>query len=494
MGKIQSIQNALISINETVFQDLCDSFLISINRDYTVYLRTGSQVGKQKTRKGTPDSCFRQRNGKFVFVEYSTNVTTAELKLISDVKKCLDKSKTGISTEEISKIILFFNFNLKPHEVKRIGDVLVGTGIELELYSLDTLSLELATNHRNIAHEFLNIPLDSGQVVSIDQFIEEYDKASKGIATPLNNSFVHREDELKELSDYISKDDFIILYGAPGVGKTRLALEAIRNFAKNNISYSIYCISYKHASLIEDLNLYLHPDEDYIMFVDDANRIDCLGQVLGFYKSHRSGNLKILMTIRDYAYHAMEKSLGESKFVSYSINKLTDEQIIDIIKSSPFNILNSRYHKEIVRIADGNPRLAIMTALLAIEKRDLYALNNVGDLFDSYFSTFIKDNGEFDKPINIKILGLTAFFYALPYKNRDFIIPKLSLFGIDYDIFIEQIYFLERLELLEIQHDYVKISEQNISTFFFYKSFIKDDLLSFDTLLNNYFDKNTSRF
>ena len=96
MGNIQSIQNALIAINETVFQDLCDSFLVSINRDYTAFSRTGSQVGKQKTKKGTPDSCFWQKNGKFVFVEYSTNVTSGVSKLISDVEK-LDAIKNVLS-------------------------------------------------------------------------------------------------------------------------------------------------------------------------------------------------------------------------------------------------------------------------------------------------------------------------------------------------------------------------------------------------------------
>ena len=494
MGNIQSIQNALIAINETVFQDLCDSFLVSINRDYTAFSRTGSQVGKQKTKKGTPDSCFWQKNGKFVFIEYSTNVTSGVSKLISDVEKCLDKSKTGISIDGISKIILFLNFNLKPNEIKSVSDILVGTGIELELYSLDTLALELSINHRNIAHEYLNIPLDSGQVVSIEQFIEEYDKASKGIATPLDNPFVHRENELKELSDYIAKNDLIILYGAPGVGKTKLALEAIKGFVKDNISYSVYCISYKHASLIEDLNQYLHQDEDYILFVDDANRIDNIGQIIGFYNQPRKGNLKIIFTVRDYAYNTIAKILIGFRYQDYTIAKFSDEQIIDIVKNKPFNILNPRYHKEIVRIADGNPRLAIMTALLAIEKQDLYALHNVASLFENYFSTFIKDNREFEKSINIKILGLIAFFHTLPYKNREIIIPILDLFGIDYNIFIEQIDSLERLELLEIQYDYIKISEQNISTYFFYKSFIKDELLSFETLLNNYFENNTSRF
>lgn len=494
MGNIQSIQNALIAINETVFQDLCDSFLVSIYRDYTAFSRTGSQVGKQKTKKGTPDSCFWQKNGKFVFIEYSTNVTSGVSKLISDVEKCLDKSKTGISIDGISKIILFLNFNLKPNEIKSVSDILVGTGIELELYSLDTLALELSINHRNIAHEFLNVPLDSGQVVSINQFIKEYDKASKGIATPLDNPFVHRENELKKINDYIAKENLIILSGAPGVGKTKLALEAIKCFVKDNISYSVYCISYKHTCLIEDLNQYLHQDEDCILFVDDANRIDNIGQIIGFYNQPRKGNLKIIFTVRDYAYNTIAKILIGFRYQDYTIAKFSDEQIIDIVKNKPFNILNPRYHKEIVRIADGNPRLAIMTALLAIEKQDLYALHNVASLFENYFSTFIKDNREFEKSINIKILGLIAFFHTLPYKNREIIIPILDLFGIDYNIFIEQIDSLERLELLEIQYDYIKISEQNISTYFFYKSFIKDELLSFETLLNNYFENNTSRF
>ena len=494
MGKIQSIQNALIAINETVFQDLCDCFLVSKNRDYTACSRTGSQIGKQKTRKGTPDTCFRQRNGKFVFVEYSTNVSLGVSKLKFDVEKCLDIDKTGISIENVSKIILCFNFNLKSDEIQTLNDVLQNTSIELELYSLDALSLELCLNHRNLVNEYLGIPFDSGQVVSIERFIEEYDKASKGIATPLNNLFVHREKELQELKDNITKDDLVILYGAPGIGKTKLALEALRIFIKNNISYHAYCISYKSASLIEDLNQYLHMDKDYILFVDDANRIDSFSQIIGFYKSHRKGNLKILITVRDYAYCFVEKFCGEMQYTSYTIHKLTDEHIIDIIKAEPFNILNPRYHKEITRIADGNPRLAIMAALLAIEKQSLQALHDVSELFERYFSTFIKDDGSFAKAINIKILGLTAFFHTLPYKDKDVIMPVLETFEIEYDTFIDHIDILEKLELLEIQYGYVKIPEQNLSTYFFYKAFVKENLLSFEVLLERYFRSNKARF
>lgn len=494
MGRYQSVQNALISINETVFQDLCDNFLFARGERYIAFSRTGSQVGKQKTIKGTPDSYFLLENGKYVFVEYSTNVTQGVEKLLKDINKCLDPEVTGIPSGCIAKIILCFNFNLKPYDTQRVFDIVQDTGIDVQLYSLDTIAQELCLNYRNLVSEYLNLPFDTGQVVSIDRFIAEYNTNSQSISTPLDNSFHHREVELEELKTIISEENLIILNGAPGVGKTKLAIETIRNFIKENKSYNAYCISYKNSSLIEDLSLYLNANKDYVLFVDDANRIDNIGQIIGFYKQSRNGNLKIVITVRDYAYSTIKRIVSEFSYKEYTVTKFTDEQIIDIVKDSPFNILNQHYHKEIVRIADGNPRLAIMTALLAIEKQDLRALHNVSDLFDNYFSTFIKDDGKFEEPLNIKILGMLAFFFALPYKDKEIMLPILESFAIDYDEFFEHIDELERLELLEIQYDYVKIPEQNVSTYFFYKAFIKDNLLSFETLLNKFFDNNISRF
>lgn len=119
MGRIQNIQNALISINETVFQDLCDKLISLENNNIHLFTRNGSQIGKQKTTKGTPDSSYIDKNGKFVFIEYSTNISQGVSKLEDDIKKCIDKSKTSIPIENISKIILCFNFNLKLHEIKK---------------------------------------------------------------------------------------------------------------------------------------------------------------------------------------------------------------------------------------------------------------------------------------------------------------------------------------------------------------------------------------
>jgi hypothetical protein len=494
MSRLQDIENVLQTINEAIFQELCDSFLVRKKCNYRFFSRTGSQIGKQKTIKGTPDGLMLLPSGKYLFAEYSTNTNAGISKLKDDINKCIDVKKTGIPLTQIDEIILCVNFKINTAGLEELKNVLSQTHINLTVYTLDSLAVELHLEHRDLASRYLKLPLDTGQIVSIEQFISEYNKASQGIATPLDNKFLHRDTELEQIKKLVNENDFIIISGAPGVGKTKLALETINSFLKDNMEYSAYCISYKQHTLLEDLYQYLKPEKHYILFVDDANRIDTFSQITGFYKAERTGKLKILVTVRDYAFNTINMLCNEFSPVQFEVDKFNDAQIIDIIKVEPFSISNYLYQKEIVRIADGNPRLAIMSALLALDKQNIQALADVSDLFEKYFSSFVKDKGELTNLTNIKILGVISFFFAIPYKDRETTESLINDFELDYNSFIDSINILEKLELVEIQYEYVKILEQNLSVYFFYKTFIKDNLLSFETLLYKYFDSYDKRF
>ena len=497
MARLQNIENQLKKINETVFQELCDSYLMRTIKNHTGFIRIGSQIGMQKTIKGTPDSRFDLPNGNFIFVEITTNAKI-KTKLIEDIKACFNPEKTKIPIEKIEKIIFCFNSKINRKTKNELNEIAKGykADIKVRFLMLQELAMQLNLNHKDLVHEYLDLPLDTGQIVSIDNFIKEYDRATRGIAAPLKNTFLHREKELEQLSDAIDSHDFIILTGAPGVGKTKLAIETIKNYLGNKQSFQAYCVSYKSHTLLDDLYQHCGVNEDCLLFVDDANRIndDHFGQIIGFFKAIRRGKLKIIMTVRDYAVQEIDLKCQEFATECIELLKLTDEQIIDIIKSEPFGILNPDYHKKIVKISDGNPRLAIMTSLLAKERQDLAALQNVSDLFEKYFSTFIKDDGEFSKPLNIRCLGLISFFSAIEYKNKEVTEAILKNFDITYNDFSDVINKLDKLELVSIYFEHVKIPEQNLATYFFYKAFIKDGLLSFKTLLNNYFEKYQKRF
>ncbi|GAB5398976.1 MAG: hypothetical protein Aureis2KO_05610 [Aureisphaera sp.] len=481
-------------MNGALFQELCDSFLILRNENYSAFSRSGSQLGNQKTIKGTPDTFLLLPNGKYIFVEYSTNKSKGLQKLKDDVNKCLDEEKTGIKNDQISEIILCVNFKLKATEIESLRSLISDFRITLTIYTVDRLALELTLQHRDLVHNYLNLPFDSGQVVSIEKFIREYNSKSNGIATPLDNTFFYREAETRELKNSMQSNDLIIITGAPGVGKTRLALEGIKSFIKENDSFGAYCISNKHHPLLEDLYHQFDSKGKYILFVDDANRIDTFQQIISFYRSRKKGQFKVIITVRDYAFQEIYKLSNNLNLDRIEVKKFNDDQIKAIIESKPFEILNPDYQKEIIRISDGNPRIAIMSSLLAKQEQDISVLHDVSDLFETYFSTFINDDEQFSVDLNLKCLGLISFFFTIPFKDREVTDNILGKFEVSYSDFIATIDKLDNLELVEIQYENVKIPEQNLATYFFYRAFIKDELLSFELLLEEYFFSNTFRF
>ena len=495
MARLQAIENALADINDYDFQELCDQFLAFKIKNYTAFRRKGSQENKRKTIRGTPDSFFQLPNGNYIFMEATTNVSDKN-KLEDDIEACFNPDKVDIPHNKIEQIVLCFNFNIDENRLNDLRKLAhdYNRNTRVDCWMLDNLAIELHRHHRDLVNEYLGLPTDTGQIVSIKRFIEEYNRASQGISPPLDNEFVHRQDEMNEIKQGINNSDFVIIHGKSGVGKTKLAIESIKDFIIEHPHFNAYCVSNKGHNLLDDLYQYMDKDEDYILFVDDANRIDVFKQILGFYNSLRENELKIIITVRDYARDYIEL-LCQSYDPEYvEVEKFDDEQIKDMIEAEPFKILNPDYQREILRISDGNPKLAIMTSLLAKEEQNLYALSNVSELFESYFATFILDNEDLKKPINLRCLGLISFFNTFPYKNKQLAKSVLSDFNIDYYKFIEIIDKLEDVELLNRQFGHVKIPEQNLANFLFYKAFIDRELLAFGKLLVKYFDNNTDRF
>jgi len=496
MSKYQSIVGKLLKINGTIFQELCENLLILDLNRYTGFSRTGSHTTKQKTTRGTPDSYFSLPNGKFIFVEKTTNTSDVN-KLKNDIHSCFDINKSKIKAEDISHLILCFNWNIDQAKSKELFKLAksYNQNIIIQFYSLDLIAMLLNAKYKDLVRDYLDLAIDTGQVVSIETFIKEYDqRALQGISAPLSNKFYHREDEKIEILESLINSEYTIVAGSPGVGKTKLVLETMKEFLGKNPTYNAFCISYKSCDLIEDLNLHLNPDNNYILFIDDANRNDRLRQIIGFKDSVRKGGFKIIVTVRDYALHEVRKAFIEKDPNIIAITKLDDPLLIDIIESEPFEILNRAYQEAILSVAEGNVRIAIMAAIYAKQTQDLSALNNLSSLFDKYYASLVTDTEEFESEINLKCLGIISFFRNIEYLNRETLEPILKSFDIDFYTFNDVTQALDKLELVHLNYGYIKIIEQNLSAYFFYRCFIKEKLLPFSTLLDKYFTNHESNF
>ncbi|MCW3090492.1 MAG: hypothetical protein JWP81_1561 [Ferruginibacter sp.] len=501
MANLQQIEQALIAINETQFQELCDEYLSFSDDSYTSISRPGSQKGKKKTKKGTPDAFWILPNGRYVFAEYTTqnrnDSKTAFLeKLKADVLKCLDKKVTGVEVQKIQKIILCFNSEINTKEIEAVKKLVEKTYIKLEFKSIDTIARDTFSRYQYIAKTHLQLQIDTGQILPPEIFTKEY-AAGSGLTTPLDNTFYFREQELENIKGNLATNEIVILTGPPGVGKSKLALTAIGNWKKEQKNFEIFCISNKNVEIFEDIKSYLKSGRNYILMIDDANRqSQNFLQILGFVRSHTKGEIKIIITVRDYALEYIRQKCSGYNFSVVSIQGFTDEQIKEILAGPDFEVTNPPYVKRLLEIANGNPRIAIMAARMAIKSQRLEKLYDLFDFYDKYFQTFISDNALFGDSTLLKVIGLLSFFYSIDRSDKELYSRILTDFRISDHQFTESVGKLESLELLESSEDNstITIADQVLSTYLFFKLFIKDNTLDFKILIFNYFDTHRNRF
>ncbi|HEY1038008.1 MAG TPA: ATP-binding protein [Bacteroidia bacterium] len=500
MSKLHDIESKLLKINDSVFQTVCDAYLYFTEAEYPELHRTGSQVGKQKTKKGTPDTYFKLKNGKYVLVEYTTKERSDSKaafikKIKDDINKCINEKVTKIKVKSIQKIIYCHNSTLDSKESNPIIEFYKKKNVKVIFKDAHTIAMGLYGRCPHIAKEFLGIQIDTAQILTPKTFAQEY--GATGIATPLNNKFYFRDEELKTLIANIKGHSITILTGAPGVGKSRLALAALDEVKKDTKQkFTVYCISNKGIVIYDDLRSYLKPDKNYLVLIDDANRqLEHLITLMAMLRESRKGKIKIVLTVRDYALEILTEKCKEFLPEVQNIKKLTHDELKEILKSSDFNITNPDYYNRILDIANGNPRLAIMAAKVAKQSKSLSDLNDVSVLYDQYFGLALTDVNVLKDKNLLKALGLVSFFYSIDRSREEFMDGLCKNFKIDQYTFNESIEKLEQLELLETSVDMnmVKISDQVLSTYFFYKVFLKDKVLDFSVILNNYFGDYNSR-
>ena len=387
MSNINLIQSKIMQLEGGAFQSLFDEYLYKKYK-LTNIQTLGVQTGTNKPTKGTPDTYVRTSDGKYILINYGSVNSQPSDKIKADILSCFNTAKLSLKRDKIKKIICgHCSTNIHIEQFDGIMELL--EGIEIELIGIDTLSHDLALIYPHIAKEHLGIEIDTNQFFDIEDFVKVYD--ANGINAPIDCDFLYRKEEIDVTCNSISNNVVTVLTGPSGIGKTRLAIEVCREWDRKD--YKVFCVRSNGNLLYEDIKFYIDNPGKYLLFLDDANMVVSLDNVLQTLLTLPSEyEIKILITVRDYARERVITAV--SKYTNpevIEIGRFTDEEISDILKTD-LGILNTDYLKKISDIANGNARLAFLAGIRSIDE-GYQAIRNVEDIFRNYYGRILSEAG-----------------------------------------------------------------------------------------------------
>lgn len=475
MNFIKQIEAALLSINQARFQDLVNHLLHV--QGYKFIGAPGSVVAKEKTSKGAPDSFFLNGD-KYVFVECTTkerlgNSKSFFNKLEEDIIHCFEEKRTGINVEQIDKVFLACTEKVTAEEHKLLKIKVRESNSEatLEVFNIQNLPL-LIYDFPGLAEQYLGVTIVKGEIYNLPDFLQ---KTTKGLQPSLTNEFVGREEEIKESLSQLQKSDILLLSGPGGVGKSKLAVILLEEVAKQ--TFIPIVIQSSAVPLWDDFVNLFQNGKDYVILFDDANKsVQNLSYLLDFIQKPKVNRLKVVITSRDYVKQQVSEKLSNSSYGEIVINKLKDEQIEKIVSTAMPTLEYYRdIKKKIVELSKGNARIALMATYSVIPEAETKYLSSPVLLYEKYFEKIAQEIEAFSKPITLQALAIVSFFGILDRNNSEIKIIIENSFNLDWDELWTTILELHAQEILNVySNEVVKVSDQVLATYAFYKCFIDD--------------------
>lgn len=381
MTRINEIQAALKEIEGGRFQTLANQYL---HRKYSLgnCVHVGSQFGTDKTTTGVPDM-YSIEDGRFIFAAFTTSTSDIRSKLVKDAHDCLDEDKTKINSSLIKKIILC---HTTPRLEPAITAEVMSVDPRIEIIGPETIADDLNVKYPTLAHLALGVPLGKGSFISPDTFVE---RSSQGrFTTSQSKPFKYRDNEMPTIVKAIEDNKVVVIQGQSGSGKTRIALEACREFSKAQ-HWDFLVLDSKYSSnLDEDIELIPAESENIIILVDDANSSVSLEHLLSVCASN--DKLKLIFTCRKAHRSDLAKRIGARlKYEEIELMALAAEDINSLLETD-YGIENQVFRERITSISNGNLRLAIMAALSATEG-DCEAIREPYDLLKFYMDSALDE-------------------------------------------------------------------------------------------------------
>lgn len=292
MSREIEIRDRIARLDPAAFQNLAQE-LLSQRFRYNKPVHRGSAAHSAATAPGTPDTIWLLPHNKFAYLECGHYPDRAEAKnkIEADIEKCLETERKELESGQLVKIVIAYSCRrLDSSDLSYLSSI----DDRVELVGTDEMASLLARRYPNLAKEHLGIEVGTGQIMSPDQFESAVERNS--FASTLKVDLFGRDNEINELLAALEENQFVLVHGRPGCGKTRLCLEVLGRFANGSGAHPLVIQSNK-LPIWDDLANDVPKEDPTIILLDDANELSDLEGFADFVSNR--GNIKVLMTVRN---------------------------------------------------------------------------------------------------------------------------------------------------------------------------------------------------
>lgn len=468
MSREIEIRDRITRLDPAGFQNLAQELLTQYFR-YDKPVHRGSAAHSAATAPGTPDTIWLLPHNKFAYLEcgHYPDRADANNKIELDIEKCLETERKELDSGQLVKIVIAYS-------CRRLdsSDLSYLRGIDdrIELVGTDEMASLLARRYPNLAREHLDIEVGTGQIMTPDEFESAVEKNS--FASTLKVDLLGREKETNELLAALEENQFVLVYGRPGCGKTRLCVEALRQFANGSGAHPLV-IKSNRLPIWNDLDNDVPKEDPSLILLDDANELSHLEGFADFVSNR--GNIKVLMTVRNYAFEHVKISI--SKFCRpyfYEVNPLDEETALNVVENG-FGIAKGRASADIARLSRGNMRLACAAAEVAKE-RGVEVFSTMPRLIEACYGEKVSLLGGNAK-MAATIVSVLDAHRVEGNKDLDKLLAKV---GISRDCYVGACAELCHDELVDACQGMVAVApgEQVLRDYLLYQAFIAEKSLS----------------
>ncbi len=424
----------------------------------------GTRKGSIKTIKGHPDSFYETNTGGWAFLEagHIANRAQAMAKIEDDIQMCLDYEKQHPDMGSLDSIICCYSHSrFSPADINLLKEV----DPRVILVGPDEIA-EMCVMYPWLAYEYLGVEAGSSQICDLEKFISLTEEDA--FAPSLKIELAGRTQEVEDLLQILAANRAVCLTGKSGSGKTRLAIEACLQYSTTEKA-EVLVIRPSRKPIYETLERCCSLDTRYLLLLDDANDLADLELVREYASLH--GNVKILATTRNYTKQQVVKELHHiRRFKEYDVSPIANEAIESILKTQ-LGIKNQDYIQQIVSIAHGNMRLAVLAGESA-KTNGFRGIANIHDLLEACYEKKLTEFSANEKTA----IAISSILGAHTTEDNESLHVLELKASIKHAQYLEACKSLHRKELLDMVQNYsaVNFEEQNLRDYFVRLAIVED--------------------